>query len=134
MENKCDYQLQLRYIGIPLKIGGAIHLSNANLTNEYAEQLISRYLDVYEKKAEEFSPALLFSKFPENWEDAHFEEASNIDVDLEPVSETEIEPVKVDEHRAVNPDEDLKLPELREKYPKIKAISKKDFLEKVKAL
>ena len=76
MSKECSYTLQKRYETIPLKIGGAIYLTNNNLTNEYAESLIGRYLDIYESKNEDFNPSLLFSEFPKDWANVHFEESN----------------------------------------------------------
>ncbi len=103
MNSNCDYKLHKKYNGIPLDFGSQVLVTNANITNEYAETLISRYLNIYKNKNEEFDVSLFFEKFPNNWNDKFF--------------------VK---------DEDLKLSELREKYPETKAISKTEFLEKLK--
>lgn len=120
MNTNCNYKLLPKFHGIPLEFGSSVFLTNANLTNEYAEKLISRYLDVYEQKEEDFNPEMLFSEFPTDWEEAHFEaDLEDLDLNEEEVNETEVA------------DEDLKLSELREKYPDIKAGSQKAFLEKL---
>jgi hypothetical protein len=42
-ENKCDYLLFEKYEGISLEFGSAIHVTNLNITNEYALKLLERF-------------------------------------------------------------------------------------------
>lgn len=125
MKNKSQYKLHKRYNGISLGFGSQILLTNANLTDEYAEQLILRYLDVYEKRSEKFDIKVFFEEYPENWEDAHFEEAEE---EVDEVEETK----EVIEEGLFNEDSNLNLKQLRSKYPDIKAGSIVDFLSKIK--
>lgn len=108
-ENKTEsnYKLQKRYNGIPLKFGSSIFVTNDNITDEYAEIIIGRFLDIYENKEQDFEPSMLFEKYPDNWEDSQF--------DFEDILS----------------DEDLTLKELKNKYPEIEAKSKKAFLKKL---
>ncbi len=118
MSNECNYVLQKRYNGLPLAFGSKVLLNNTNLTDEYAEQLISRYLDIYESREDDFEPSLLFTKYPANWEDAQFEKE---EVHVTSAGSQEQEPE----------DAELTLSQLRKKYPGIKAGSAKSFLEKL---
>lgn len=70
MKSTSNYQLEAKYEAIPLKVGSPIYLTNQNLTDEYAEQLIARYVKVHDAKGKTFDPKTMFSKLPENWEEA----------------------------------------------------------------
>ena len=128
MKSKSNYTLQARFHAIPLAIGSAIYLTNENLTDDYAERLIARYIKVYNAREEEFSPEMMFDKFPKNWKKGQTELKKRLKVKKveTPVVET---PVVETE----KPDEELTFSELRNKYPDIKAASKTSFLEKLNA-
>ena len=126
MKQNCDYLLQQRYNGLPLKVGGAEYVTNENITNEKAQTLIKRYLDVYKDRSEDFNPALIFEKFPKSWNKKVKVEAT------ESIPEAPAEETTSEASTATN-DADLSLAELRKKYPNIKSTSKAGFLEKIKA-
>ena len=42
-KEKCDYKLKKMYEGIPLEFGSQVHVSNRNLTNKLAKQLIAKH-------------------------------------------------------------------------------------------
>ena len=60
MENDCKYRLHKKREGLPLAFGSNIRVTNRNITDAYAKQLIERYQSL---KAE-FKLADLFSTFP----------------------------------------------------------------------
>lgn len=64
MQNDCEYRLQARYNGIPLKFGSSTFINNSNITNEFAEKLMERYTKLYEAKGEVFNPSTIFEKYP----------------------------------------------------------------------
>lgn len=59
-ESKSKYKLHLKRQGLQLKFGSAVFVDNNNITDEYAEALISRF----EKIKPDFEPSYLFSEFP----------------------------------------------------------------------
>lgn len=126
MQNDCEYELQPRFHGLPLEFGSAIHLTNANLTNEYAERVIGRYIDDAEARGEEFHPSKLFAKFPEDWEERIFD---FVDPGENPPTQN---PLK--ETEQPKEDKDLTLKELRKKYPDIQAKDKREILRKLDKL
>jgi len=108
MENKSNFRLHKKREGVQLEFGSGIHVTNSNITDEYAMKLLERYYKVHGESAVE----MLFDIYPDNIE---FNGAAN-------QKETETEE---------SDDETLSLPKLREKYPNISARSKKEFLEKL---
>lgn len=53
MENASEYTLKKKYNGISLKFGSSVMVTNINITNEYAKELLKR-----------FSAEHIFDKFP----------------------------------------------------------------------
>lgn len=41
MQNKCKYRLHTKYENIPLEFGSPILVNNNNITDEYAEKLLT---------------------------------------------------------------------------------------------
>lgn len=60
MSNKCDYVLHKKREGLSLGFNSGVIVTNANLTNEYAERLIKNY----RTNNPEFDISLLFEKYP----------------------------------------------------------------------
>lgn len=60
MENNSDYKLHAKREGLPLKFGSNIRVTNANITNEYAQTLIERYSEIHKENTLTY----LFSKHP----------------------------------------------------------------------
>ena len=116
MENKTDYRLHKKREGLQLQFGSKIHVTNANLTNQYAEILIKRYAIHKGDEAIEF----LFDIYPKGLQVKDILKKENTgSSDNKNVSEKK--------------DSELSLKELREKYPHIKATSVKVFLEKLES-
>lgn len=59
-ENKSNYKLHPKREGLQLKFGSNIHVTNNNLTDEYAEILIARYKEL----KPDFELSYLFSEYP----------------------------------------------------------------------
>lgn len=112
MENKSNFRLHKKREGIQLEFGSGIHVTNSNITDEYAMKLLKRYYTVHGESAVE----ILFDIYPDN---IQFEAT-------ESQAETTTEDITEE-----SDDTTLSLPKLREKYPSISARSKKEFLEKL---
>ena len=144
MENSCDYKLQKMFNGLPLEFGSSVFVHNGNITNEYAEKLISRYLDAADERGEEWLPDAIFAQYPDNWEDAHYPTEEEIaaaeaaeKAEKEAAEKAEkAEKGKVLELNKEKSDESLSFTELKAKYekiyPELKANGKANFLEKLK--
>ena len=145
MSKQSDYKLKNKFNGLPLAFGSPVLVTNANITNDYAETIISRYLDIYEKKEEEFTPELFFEEFPENWEDAHYSDggdqnpSQDIGGNLDEETNQGVDggglqqdPTNKTQQGLEKKDTELNLKELRAKYPTIKATSIEVFLNKLK--
>lgn len=61
-KNRSQYKLLKKRNGIPLEFGSAVLVTNANITDEYAEILIKRY----KKVNPNFKLEDLFEVYPEN--------------------------------------------------------------------
>jgi hypothetical protein len=59
-ESKSQYKLHKKREGLPLAFGSSIFVTNNNITDEYAEALITKYKDI----TPDFEPSYLFEKFP----------------------------------------------------------------------
>lgn len=46
MENQSQYVLHKKREGVQLEFGGSIFVSNANLTDDYAEKLVQRFKEI----------------------------------------------------------------------------------------
>lgn len=60
IQNNCDYVLHKKREGLSLKFGSNKFITNANITNSIAKQLINRFQKIHGDKTNEF----LFSKYP----------------------------------------------------------------------
>ena len=103
---KCDYVLHAKYNGIQLGRNGQ-PIRNGEMTNKIAKELLEKHP----------RGAALFSKMPEIKEETP-----------EP-KKVEVENVEAEVKLS-----DLKLSELREIYPDIKANSKSKFLKEIESL
>ena len=113
MENSSNYQLHKKREHLQLEFGSNIRVSNANITNKYAETLIARYLPIHGEETLDY----LFSKYPAP---PAKEDALKV---AEQVKESEVAIEKTDQ--------DLTFKELQKKYPTIKARSRTKFLAKL---
>jgi hypothetical protein len=114
MENSSDYQLHKKREHLQLEFGSNIRVSNANITNEYAKRLISRYHPIHGEKTLDY----LFSKYPKNETEIVVEE---LDVNIE----------NLIKNTAEKPNDELTFSALKLKYPNIKARSREKFLAKI---
>jgi hypothetical protein len=85
MDSNCKYILHKKREGIQLEFGSNIFVNNNNITEEYANKLISKFKTVLGDK---FSMDYLFSKYPK---EESKKEVKNIEVVSEEVKE---QPVK----------------------------------------
>lgn len=85
MDSNCKYILHKKREGIQLEFGSNIFVNNNNITEEYANKLISKFKTVLGDK---FSMDYLFSKYPK---EEPKKEVKNIEVVSEEVKE---QPVK----------------------------------------
>ena len=113
MENSSDYVLHKKREHLQLEFGSNIRVSNANITNEYAEKLTARYLPIHGDETLDY----LFSKYPTN---------TGTEIVSEVVKEAENTEATIEKT-----DQELTFPELKEKYPHIKARSRTKFLAKL---
>ena len=60
MENKSNYILHKKREGLPLEFGSKIRVNNANITNEYAQKLIKKYMPIHGENTLNY----LFQKYP----------------------------------------------------------------------
>jgi hypothetical protein len=134
--NKSTYRLHAKFNNIPLRFGSSIFVNNENITDELAEALVSRYIDVADAKEEEYKIDSMFEKYPENWEEAQYTDEDTTDEDTTDEDITDEDTtgqldLVVESEK--NADEDLTFTELKTKYPDVKANSKVNFLKKLKA-
>jgi len=62
MSNDCKYKLHKKREGIQLEFGSNVHVTNVNITDEYAEKLIERFTPFHKEGTLDF----LFDKYPKN--------------------------------------------------------------------
>lgn len=100
------------------------YISNHNLTDDAALRLLKENPNRISR----------FSKFPEDWEEqVEAYEMPNRKTASKETGKTE-ESSKVDYSDRTLPTEDMKLDEMREEWPEIKARSKKEFIKEVDQL
>lgn len=74
MDSNCDYKLRKKFNGIPLSFGSSTFLSNGNLTNKLAEELVKNHKAIHAKKGTTYNIDNYFEKYPKNWDIKDVEE------------------------------------------------------------
>ena len=122
--DRMESLFKLRGLGMILDKLTRTYISNHNLTDDAALRLLKENPNRISR----------FSKFPEDWEEqVEAYEMPNRKTASKETGKTE-ESSKVDYSDRTLPTEDMKLDEMREEWPEIKARSKKEFIKEVDQL